>query len=211
MINDITREEWLHRAVEKLNTKVFKGDLDILDRQFRVTWGKCPGVRKAESAWPDDTTEFQDFFPITLSVSYTNGDPIEMLTALAYECVRAFFDERKMNKRFKSLLGKYYFEAPFSSAHASSLLSDLIRETYDELKTELCPWENIAKPVVFPKKDKDKQKNTLTLFCPSCGLTFRVNRKKFEKAGSKLPTCGCGAMMGVAYDEEEENEATGQE
>lgn len=209
----MTREEWLKHAVEELDSQLFNGDLDLLNHGYRITWGKCPGKKLTECVQPFDgeDVKLDDFFPTTISVSYTAKDPVEMLAALAYECIHAFFNIKGTNKKFKKLADKYYFDAPFTSAHMTPVLHDILRDVYTKLQKEYGAWEDIAKPVVFHKKESNQKKNTLTIFCPNCGLEFKVNKKKFEKAGSKLPVCGCGSHMGIDCEEEDSTDSSSNE
>lgn len=202
----MTREEWLQKAVESLDAHLFNGDLDLLNHGYRITWGKCPGRKPTECVQPYDgeNVRLEDFFPTTISVSYTIKDPIEMLTALAFECIHAFFNIKGVNKKFKALADKYYFDAPYTTAHASGVLNDIIRNIYAGLKEQYGAWEDIAQPVVFHKDVKEHKKTTITIFCPECGLEFKTNKKKFEKAGGRAPTCGCGAHMGIDYGDDVE-------
>ena len=201
----MTREEWLTRAVEELDAQLFEGDLDILNHGYRVTWGRCQGTKMSECVQPYDgeNVKLEDFFPTTISVNYTIGDPIELLGNLALECIHAFFNVKGTSKRFKALASKYYFEQPYKEYHGSTTLNDILKSVLAKVEKDCGKWSDIGKPVVFYKEPKEKKKNTLTLFCPSCGMEFKVNKKKFEKAGSKLPTCGCGAHMGIDYEDEE--------
>lgn len=206
----MTREEWLRHAIEELDTRLFNGDLDLMNHGYRVTWGRCPGKKLTETVQPYDGEDVRldDFFPTTISVSYTLGDPLEILGALALECIHAFFNIKTVNKQFKRLAEKYYFDAPYTSFHSTPTLHDVLVDVYSALKEKYGEWPEINQPVVFHKSDKEPTKNTLTIFCPSCGIEYRVNKKKFEKAGSLLPTCGCGAHMGVDHSDDELAENT---
>ena len=35
----MTREEWLRNAVEKLNSNLFNGDLDLLNKPYQISCG----------------------------------------------------------------------------------------------------------------------------------------------------------------------------
>lgn len=207
-LNGITREKWLRHAVEMLDTKLFNGDLDLFNRQYQVSVGRCPGQKGSESVFPFDGEDvnLDDFFPVTMQVSWTIKDPIDLLGNLALECIHAFFDERKVNKKFKALANKYYFEAPYNKFNASSVLRDILEEVHKELVKNYGEFPGYA--VVFhPKTKKEGKKNTLVLFCPSCGMEYKVNRKAWEKNTNGLPTCGCGTKMGIDLSEENEEAA----
>lgn len=202
-INVITREKWLRHAVEMLDTKLFNGDLDLYNRQYQVSVGRCPGKKLSESVFPFDgeNVTLDDFFPVTMQVSWTIKDPIELLGNLALECIRAFFDERKMSKRFKSLADKYYFDKPYNKFTPTTYLNDVLEEVHTELVKNYGEFPGY--PVVFhPKEKKEGKKNTIVLFCPNCGLEAKISRKVWEKNSSGFPTCGCGAKWGEALDNE---------
>ena len=202
-LNGITREKWLRHAVELLDTKLFNGDLDLFNRQYQVGVGRCPGQKGGETVFPFDGEDvsLDDFFPVTMQVSWTIKDPIEMLGNLALECVRAFFDERKMSKRFKQLCDKYYFEKPYNKYTPTSMLRDILEDVHKELVKNYGDFPGY--PIVFhPKPKKEGKKSTLVLFCPNCGLEVKANRKAWEKNKSGLPTCGCGTKMGIDMSDE---------
>lgn len=205
-LNIITREKWLRYAVEILDTKLFNGDLDLFNRQYQVSIGRCPGQKCSESVFPFDGEDvsLDDFFPVTMQVSWTLKDPIDMLGNLALECIHAFFDERKCNKRFKALADKYYFEKPYTKFTPSSHLRDILEDVHKELVKNYGEFPGY--PVVFhPKPKKEGKKNTIILFCPECAMEYKVSRKMWEKNKSGLPTCGCGTKMGIDLTDETEN------
>lgn len=197
-LNIMTREKWLRHAVEVLDTKLFNGDLDLYNRQYQVSIGRCPGQKGSETVFPFDGEDvsLDDFFPVTIQVSWTIKDPIEMLGNLALECVHAFFDERKQSKRFKQLADKYYFEKPYSKYTPSSHLIDILTEVHDELVKNYGEFPGY--PIVFhPKPKKEGKKNTLVMFCGNCGYEVKVSRKVWEKNGHGCCTCVCGTKMGI--------------
>ena len=44
------------------------------------------------------------------------------------------------------------------------------------------------------------------VFCPECGYEMKVAKKIFEKHNGGLPTCPCGAKMGIDMEDEEVEE-----
>lgn len=202
-LNVITREKWLRHAVEMLDTKLFNGDLDLFNRQYQVSIGRCPGQKMSESVFPFDgeNVSLDDFFPVTMQVDWTIKDPIDLLGNLALECIHAFFDERKVNKKFKALAEKYYFDKPYNKFTPTSVLRDILEDVHKSLVKEYGEFPGY--PVVFhPKPKKEGKKSTLVLFCPNCGMEYKVNRKAWEKNTNGLPTCGCGTKMGVDLTED---------
>ena len=207
-LNVITREKWLRHAVEMLDTKLFNGDLDLFNRQYQVSVGRCPGQKMSESVFPFDGEDvsLDDFFPVTMQVDWTLKDPIDMLGNLALECVHAFFDERKVNKKFKALAEKYYFDKPYNKFTPTTHLREVLEDVHKSLVKEYGEFPGY--PVVFhPKPKKEGKKNTLVLFCPNCGMEYKVSRKAWEKNTNGLPTCGCGTKMGVDLTEENDAES----
>ena len=207
-LNVITREKWLRHAVEMLDTKLFNGDLDLFNRQYQVSVGRCPGQKMSESVFPFDGEDvsLDDFFPVTMQVDWTLKDPIDMLGNLALECVHAFFDERKVNKKSKALAEKYYFDKPYNKFTPTTHLREVLEDVHKSLVKEYGEFPGY--PVVFhPKPKKEGKKNTLVIFCPNCGMEYKVSRKAWEKNTNGLPTCGCGTKMGVDLTEENDAES----
>ena len=124
----MTREEWLTRAVELIDTEVFNGDLDTINHKFQINCGICPGKKLSTTIQPYDgeDVKLEDFFPTTISINHQIKDPIEILGVLARECVFAFFNESKLNKRSKKLFEKYLFDQPYTSYNPSADLDDKI-------------------------------------------------------------------------------------
>ena len=202
-------EEWLRHAVEEINTTIFGGDLDLLNHDFQITWGRILGKKLVETIQPyqGEDVGLDDFFPTTIIVNFTIKDPIELLTALTYECIHAFFNVQGSGKAFKQLAEQYYFEQPYKEIHPSDYLKELIQHVYDKLVKNYGKFPGA--PVVFHKKDTgEKKKNFITLFCPNsdCGFEVRVSRKQFEAHEGKLPTCACGHKMAADLSEEEEQD-----
>lgn len=202
----MNREQWLRHAVEKLDVEIFDGDLDTINHDFQINCGICPGKRLTNTIQPYDGEDVKlaDFFPTTISVSHTIKDPIELLANLTRECVFAFFGEKKLNKRCKKLLEKYYFEAPYSECRPSDYLVTLLKSVHKQLLKEY--GEFPGQPVIIYPKESSGKKNTLTIFCPNCAIEYKINRKKWEKNNSGLPTCGCGIKMQIDNEEEENAE-----
>lgn len=203
----MTREEWLTRAVELIDTEVFNGDLDTINHKFQINCGICPGKKLSTTIQPYDgeDVKLEDFFPTTISINHQIKDPIEILGVLARECVFAFFNESKLNKRSKKLFEKYLFDQPYTSYNPSADLDDKINYVYEQMIENYGEFPG-APVVVYKKKNENQKKNTLTVFCDSCGYEMKVSRKMHEKHGQGLPTCPCGAKMGIDYGEDEVEE-----
>lgn len=205
----MTREEWLRKAVEMLDSELFEGDLDLVNHEFQITCGKCSGSKLTETIQPYDgeDVKLEDFFPTTITVSHTISDPMVRLSNLARECVFAFFNEKKVNKRVKKLLEKYYFEAPFNTCTPSNYLNDILKIINNKMVKEYgeFPGKTV---IIYPKPKKEGKKNTLVGFCPDCGYQIKVTRKMYEKHGQAMPTCMCGSKM--ALDCEDENQEAAQ-
>ena len=200
----MTREEWLRHAVEQLDSILFAGDLDILNHQFQISCGRCPGKKLTECIQPYDgeDVKLDDFFPTTLTVNFTIKDPIERLGALALECIHAFFNIKGTNKQFKKLAAKYYFEKPYTQYTPSLHLIEILNEVNDVMKQKY--GEFPGKPIVFHKKETEKKKTSFTVFCPDCGFEMKVSNKMLKKYGKNMPTCPCGAKMALDEGEDEE-------
>lgn len=201
----MTREEWLRHAVEELDVQLFEGDLDTLNHGYQIGTGRCgsQGNKQTECVQPFDgeDVKLEDFFPTTITVSYTIKDPVEMLGALALECIHAFFNEPKAStKRFKALAQKYYFDKPFTAYHPTTYLKDILEEVYKRLVKQWGAYP--GKPVVFHKREGEKKKNTFIYTCPNCGWECKVTKKMYDKYVGKNPVCPCGATMSLQDDGE---------
>lgn len=202
-LNVITREKWLRHAVELLDTKLFNGDLDLFNRQYQVSIGRCGGKKGSEVVFPyqGEDVSLDDFFPVSIQISWSIVDPVEMLGNLAQACIHAFFDEPKNNKRFRQLADKYYFEAPYHKYSPSTHLIDILNEVYAELVKDYGEFPGY--PIVIrPKEKKPGKKGTLVMFCPSCAYEVKVKRKVWEKNGQGTCTCVCGTKMGIDLTDE---------
>lgn len=202
----MTREEWLRHAVEELDVQLFEGDLDTLNHGYQIGAGECGGKRLTKCVQPFDgeDVKLEDFFPTTISVSYTIKDPIEMLGALAYECIHAFFNEPKAStKRFKALAQKYYFDKPYSAYHPTPYLIDVLEEIYKRLVKD---WGAYPGKAVVVRKNEggEKKQNVFTYTCPSCGWSCKVSKKMVEKYKSTGPVCPCGVHLALDVNEDEE-------
>lgn len=202
-LNVITREKWLRHAVELLDTKLFNGDLDLFNRQYQVSIGKCGGKKGFEVVFPyqGEDVKLEDFFPVSIQVSWSIADPIEMLGNLAQACIHAFFDEPKNNKRFRQLADKYYFEAPYNKYSPTPFLQDILLDVHKELIKDYGEFPGY--PIVIrPKEKKPGKKGTLVMFCDNCGYEVKVKRKVWEKNGQGTCTCVCGTKMGIDLTDE---------
>lgn len=201
----MTREEWLKHAVEEIDSTIFDGDLDLLNHDFQIACGRCPGKKKTECIQPSDNEDIglDDFFPTTISVDFKIKDIKELLTYLTYECIHAFFNEKGCTKRFKKLAEKYYFEQPYKEVRPSSYLSILVEEVHKKLINKYGDFP--GKPVSFPKKEKKEgKKTTIKSYCPECGYTIKLSRKIYDTYNHGLPTCICGTRMVEDTEEDEE-------
>lgn len=203
----MTREEWLIHAVKALDRNIFKGDLNLEGRQFQIGTGRCPGQKLSETVQPyqGEDVKLEDFFPTTMSVSWTINDPIELLGNLALACVHGFFDEKSCGtKRFKQLAQKYGFERPFNVYNGGQGLITDLKLTLEELEKEYGKYP--GKAVSFHKEERTgpTKKSTLKIFCPECGYEMSIKRKILEKHGNNLPTCPCGVKMAIDLSDETE-------
>jgi hypothetical protein len=203
----MTREEWLTEAIWLLDEKVFDNQLDSKNHKFQINCGICPGKKLSTTIQPYDgeDVKLEDFFPTTISIDHTIKDPIIMLGNLARECVFAFFNESKLNKRCKKLFERYGFGKPYTEFNMSDELECILKEVYNILKEELGEFPGVP-VVVYPKEKKDKKKSSYSVFCDACGYELKVSRKMLEKYHGDTPTCMCGHKMGIDYEEESEGE-----
>lgn len=199
----MTREEWLRHAVEQLNTDIFNSELDLLNHDYQIACGRCPGKKLTETIQPSDNEDIgmDDFFPTTIHVNFTIKDPIKILSALTVECVVAFFNIKPKGKQYKETVKKYGFEYDGEWVPKEST-KDTLRHVYERLVKQY--GEFPGKPIKFPVKQKEKKVNSYAIFCPECGYELKITKKIFEKHGKGLPTCPCGAKMGVDMSDDKE-------
>ena len=197
----LTREEWLKCAVKKMDEIIFSNELDLENHEFQIACGRCKGKNLFEVIQPSDAEDIglDDFFPTTISISYEIKDPIDILKALATACFPAFFNMKPKGKLFVATAKKYDFE--YTETAGWTLPRYILENVYNDIKKEIGDYP--GKPVKFPTKDKkDKKKTSYAIFCPECGYEVKITRKLYEKHNSGLPTCPCGAKMGIDMEEE---------
>lgn len=206
----MTREEWLRLAIEKLNSNLFNGDLDLLNNPYQVSVGVTSTNifnrgRTYTVFFPYDGEDptLDDFFPVTMIVDHAIKDPVEMLEALSLACIRAFFNHKKDNKKFKKHAEDYYFEQVDKQLVASDYLKSILNGVYGVMVRNYGDYPGKAVVQhVKEKKEKERQKNTIKMFCPNCDFETKTSRKMFEKYGQKCPTCVCGTQMAVDLEDE---------
>lgn len=201
-----TREEWLQKAVEKLNADLFSGELDIINHPYQISMGRTRWDDSREVFMPyngEDPT-MDDFFPPTIVINHLIKDPVELMGAIALSCIQVFFGHQRCGKKFKKEAERYYFEFNKREPIITDYLKSILQNAYGSLVKTYGDFPGKAVSVHKKEKEKtDKVKNTLKLFCPNCDYTLKVSRKVFEKHGSKTPTCVCGAKMAVDLEDEE--------
>lgn len=189
-------EQWLRTAVEQLDKYVFDGELDLARHPYQIYFGRVKGKKMGETVQPSDNEDItlDDFFPTTIGVNFELKEK-ELMAALAYECIKAFFNISK-GKRFKKLCERFNFEPPYTKPEPTPYLADLLN---DALKaTVAIAGEFPGKAVKFPtkkQKDGEKKPTRVVFFCPECGLEYSVPAKKL-KDNQGTPTCICGAKCG---------------
>lgn len=203
----MTREEWLQKAVEELNAKLFNGELDILNRPYQISTGRTrwDDLQEVFMPYKGEDVTMDDFFPPTIIISHLIKDPVDLMAAVALGCIQAFFDHQRCGKKFKKEAERYYFEFNKRVPVINDYLRSILLNAYGTMVKKYGDYP--GKPVYIHKTDKREsgKKNSLTLFCPNCDFTLKVSRRVFEKHGSKCPTCVCGAHMAVDLSEEEES------
>lgn len=214
----MTREEWLRLAIEKLNSNLFNGDLDLLNNPYQVSVGITRTNAFANSkdksyavCFPYDGEDptLDDFFPVTIIINHSIKDPVEILEALSLACIRAFFHHKSDNKKFRKHAEDYYFEQVDKSLVASDYLKSILNGIYGVMVKNYgdFPGKAVVQHVK-EKSDKERQKNTIKMFCPNCDFETKTSRKVFEKYGQKCPVCMCGTLMAVDLsDEDTESES----
>ena len=197
-----TSEQWLIEAVKVMDDLIFDGELHTDTHGFQIYFGRVKGKKGTETVQPSDAeaVTLEDFFPTTIGVDYTTQGVDRMLTQLAMECIKAFMGITK-GKVFKKKCEEYWFEKPFTEAHASPYLKTLIEDVRKRVEKKL--GEFPGKPVKFPTKEpKEKKPTKAVFFCPDCGLEYTVPIKKL-KGATGTPVCICGTRCGRDLSDEQ--------
>ena len=199
----MTREEWLIKAIEMIDDEIFNGNLGSKETKYQVSMGWTKSAKAlGETIYPYDGEDvsIDDFFPVTIHVRCDIKDPVQILGVLVHECIHAFMNIKGHGKDFKHEAMRVGFEAPITRYHPSPALVCTCENIYKKL------GEFPGKAVHIHKVEKEKKTNTVIFFCPECGFEVKTNKKMFEKHGQGIPTCPCGAKMGIACDNDENAE-----
>lgn len=197
----MTREEWLRAAVEQIDSHVYGGDLDLLNKEYQIACGRCAGQRKTETIVPKKDTPLEDSFPTTINVDYKIKDPLDIVTYLAHECMKAFLGARS-GKKLAKAAETYFWDDPYKEPHPSPYLLEILKETLTDIEKQVGPWPGHA--IVIPVKEPAPRKPTRVDFsCPECGWKVFSPIKMMEGRGDGVPTCICGTKMILERDEEE--------
>ena len=199
----MTREEWLIKAIEMIDDEIFNGNLGSKETKYQVSMGWTKSAKAlGETIYPYDGEDVSvdDFFPVTVHVRCDIKDPVQILGVLVHECIHAFMNIKGHGKDFKHEAMRVGFETPITRYHPSPALVSTCENIYKKL------GEFPGKAVHIHKVEKEKKTNTVIFFCPECGFEVKTNKKMFEKHGQGIPTCPCGAKMGIACDNDENTE-----
>lgn len=203
----MTREEWLQKAVEKLNSNLFTGELDLINKPYQISVGctRRDASREVFMPYQGEDPTLDDFFPPTIVINHLLKDPVEILAAVSLGCIQAFYGHQRCNKKFRKDAERFYFEFNKREPIITDYLKSLLLGIYGSMVKTYGDFPGKAVTVHKDEKEKvDRPKRTLTLFCPDCDYELKVSRRTFEKHGQKLPTCVCGHKMAVDLSDEEE-------
>lgn len=199
----MTREEWLIKAIEMIDEEIFNGNLGSKETKYQVSVGWTKSSKAlGETIYPYDGEDvtLDDFFPVTIHVRCDIKDPIKILGVLVHECIHAFMNIKGHGKDFKHEALQVGFEKPVTQYNPNSTLISTLENIYKKL------GEFPGKAIYIHKEEKEKKSNTVKFFCPECNFEVKTNKKMFEQHGQGIPTCPCGAKMGIAIDENENTE-----
>lgn len=206
----MTREEWLRKLVEKLNSSLFNGELDILNTEYQISAGRVrcyrPNIKymfEVFLPYQGEDVTMDDFFPPTIIISHLLKDPVDMLAATALGCIQAFFGHQRLDKKYKEDAERFYFEFDGATPVISDFLRTQLLSIYGSMVKTYGDYP--GKPVYTHKKDKrETKKNTFKLFCPNpeCGYELKISRATLNRFSQKTPTCICGSKMAVDLSEE---------
>jgi len=186
-----TREQWLQRAVEALDSKLFKPKHLELPKLIRVSVGWPHGGRadksKAVGQHWKPTASSDKHHEIFISPKIA-GDSYEILSTLAHELVHAQvyaeYPDESHGKQFRRVANAIGLEGDPKECGAGEKLRNGLLKDFILLEGE-CPSGSID----FSQRKKDTTR-LIKAECKACGYVIRTSRKWIEEIG--LPICKCG-------------------
>lgn len=183
----MTREEWLNKAVVRLNEMIAEKTELKPSKKVLVSVGFPQNDRKGAiigQCWPTSTGSGKHHIFITPR----EGRAVEVLDTLLHELVHAADNCENQHKgpfvkavRALGLEGKP--TATFAGKELRKELKAIAAELGKYPHTRLSPLD------VVPKQTT----RMLKVECPECGCVVRMTRKWLDEAGA--PTCACGNQM----------------
>ena len=196
----ITREEWLIRAVKKIDEQVFNNTLCSEEKKFQVSVGRTCSRRTngecvlRQNIDSEDATIY-DYHPTTIHLSVEVESLEELLTILVHECIHGFFDAKGHGKLFKKYAKEAGLEAPYKCSVAGENLKLIINNIIKQIESEYGKYPGVPVKLYVDKEKKKRNTKVKTLFCPNCGFEAKANIDMINEKG--LPRCACGSKMGI--------------
>ena len=185
-----TREQWLEKAVEALDSKLFKPKNIPLPKRIRVSVGWPAGRSDRSKAvgqhWKP-TLSSDNHHEIFISPKIASNG-LEVLSTLAHELVHAQvfaeYPDEGHGKNFRRVANAIGLEGDPKDCGAGEKLRNGLLKDFILLEGDF-PSGSID----FSQRKKDTTR-LIKAECKACGFVIRTSRKWIEDIG--LPICKCG-------------------
>lgn len=183
----MTREEWLNRAVEALESDYFDSSVPV---RVSVGWPSAFALSKRKrrigECWKPEATK--DGIP-HIFVSPILEEPVIVLAVLLHELIHARHPGAGHKGVFIDEAKRVGLEAPWTGTAPSDELIEKLKATAQALgdypHTALVPTEKATKP---------QTTRMLKTECKSTGYLARMTKKWLDEYGPPLCPC-CGEPM----------------
>lgn len=184
---NITREEWLQRAIAHL-TEVFDKHTGyaLPEMQVSVGWPSAGGLANRKKVigqcWSGEAQEVPHVF-----ISPLLADPKEVLAVLVHEIVHALCEAGTGHRgQFITVAKAVGLVKPWTATQAGEELAQELARIVAELP------EYPHKALKASGKEKKQSTRMLKVVCEDCDYTVRTTAKWLEVG---TPTCPCGTLM----------------
>lgn len=170
----MTREEWLNRAIIKLNEDVFGANGELPPR-VHVSVGFPGGGSKHSRIgeyWP---AQFSKDGVAQIFINPKLEDTQQVLAVLAHELIHAIHPEDNHSKGFIRVAKKIGLVRPWTATTAS----DELKVKLDNIKSHIGDYPHKA---MLIDKTTPSKKSLNKMSCTVCGLTVFMTEKNKEKS-----------------------------
>lgn len=176
-----TREEWLHRATDQLQSLFPEAIPQVrIGVGFPSSRAFSKTRRRVGECWRSEASEDKSH---EIFISPLVHDNIEVLGILAHELIHAI-DNCKSGHRgaFKRMATEIGLEGKMTA----TVVGDALRVRLERIIANLGPYPHAKMDPIIRRKQSTR---LLKLECPSCGYVIRTTLKWIQYG---VPTCCCG-------------------